>query len=166
MRQSAIESPQPGEVRTGIVRSVAHFGVLVDIGGGVEGLVTVPQVSWKRLSDLSEVAEVGAKVNVVVLGVDPERGDVSLSIKDLLPDPLQDFARTTRLGQRIQARVTTLAPIGFFVEVAEGIQALVPVSDYAGRTEFGPQVGDDVLVEVRGVNLYTRRVTVALAVGG
>ncbi|MER5636233.1 S1 RNA-binding domain-containing protein [Kitasatospora sp. NPDC002227] len=161
MDRSGIESLQPGEVRTGVVSSVAHFGVLVDIGGGVEGLVTVPQVSWQRLGDLSEAVSVGDEVKVVVLGIDPERGDVALSIKDLSPDPLQDFART-KLGQRIKARVTTIAPIGFFVEVSEGIQALVPLADHADRTAFDPQAGDEVFVEVRGVNLYTRRVTVSL----
>nr|WP_179419267.1 S1 RNA-binding domain-containing protein [Streptomyces sp. TLI_235] len=165
MHENGIESLRSGEVRRGVVSSVAHFGVLVDIGDGVEGLVTMPQLSRQRVADVSDVTDVGDEVNVVVLGVDPERGEVSLSMKDLFPDPLQEFARTT-LGRLLRARVTTIAPIGFFVEVAEGVQALVPVSDYADRTDFDPKAGHDVFVEVRGVNLYTRRVTVALAVGG
>ncbi|MEU2629774.1 S1 RNA-binding domain-containing protein [Kitasatospora sp. NPDC007106] len=164
MHENGIEALRSGEVRTGVVSSVAPFGVLVDIGDGVEGLVAVPQLSWRHVADVSEVAGVGDEVSVVVLGVDLERGEVSLSLKDLFPDPLQEFARTT-LGRRIRARVTATAPIGFFVEVAEGVQALVPVSGHAERSGVDLKAGDDVVVEVRAVNLYTRRVTVVLTVG-
>lgn len=142
-----------GQVCKGVVTSVERFGAFVDLGG-VEGVVTVVNLAWTRFDHPSEIVRVGQEVTVTVLDVDVERGRVSLSLKDLQPDPFQEFART-QLGRTLHGRVTKVTPIGVFVGVEGGVEGLVPLSEL---TEGTPEVGDEMVVQVATINVDRRRV--------
>src|SRR5205807_8985320 len=114
-RKKFLESLQKGERRKGVVSSIVNFGAFVDIGGGVDGLVHVSELSWKHVDHPSEVASVGQEVDVEVLDVDLERERVSLSLKATQEDPWKEFERKYRAGEVISGQVTKLVPFGAFV---------------------------------------------------
>ncbi len=149
-----------GQVRRGVVSSVARFGAFVDLGG-FDGMISVINLSWTRFDHPAEIVRVGQEVVVTVLHVDSERGQVALSLKSLQPDPFLEFART-RLGSVLRGRVTKAVPIGVFVGVSGGVEGLLPLSELTGggRHALGetPGVGDELVVEVADVNVDGRRV--------
>jgi predicted RNA-binding protein with RPS1 domain len=157
-RQAFLRGLERGDVRTGVVSHIASFGVTFVELGGVEAQMNIPEVSWSRMDHLSDVLREGQELAFTVLGVDMSRERVSLSLKDLAPDPMREFART-RLGDVMSGRVTKVAPVGVFVDVWEGVEGLVPVDDLAGR-ELQP--GDEVDVEISAINVNLRRVRLAL----
>ncbi|MDX6741945.1 S1 RNA-binding domain-containing protein [Actinocorallia sp. A-T 12471] len=150
---------EAGQVCLGVVSSVEPFGVFVDVGG-VRGLVRVPELSWQRIDATSEVVCEGQEVLVMVLHADLERGQLSLSLKALQDDPLVEVARTL-LGKVLTGPVTKVVPIGAFVEVAEGIEGLVPLADFHERRL--PVCGRQLRVCLREINLQRRRVGLTLA---
>src|SRR5690606_31188661 len=137
-----------GQVRSGVVSSIVNFGAFVDLGGGVDGLVHVSELSWKHIDHPGEVVEVGDEVTVEVLDVDMERERVSLSLKATQEDPWQHFARTHAIGQIVPGKVTKLVPFGAFVRVEDGIEGLVHISELAERHVELPeqvvQVGQEI----------------------
>ncbi|GAA3077233.1 hypothetical protein GCM10017600_08080 [Streptosporangium carneum] len=163
-RRAFLDTLQNGQVRKGVVSSVANFGAFVDLGGA-DGLVRVPNLSWRRFDHPSEVVQVGQEITVTVLHVDMEREQVSLSLKALQPDPLQQFART-QLGRVLSGHVTKVTPIGVFVGVHEDVEGLVPLSEFTAHHIDDPehvlQLGDEVVVQVVDINIDTRRVSFVL----
>jgi len=115
VRTTFLKELAKGQVRTGVVSSIVNFGAFVDLGGGVDGLVHVSELSWKHIDHPGEVVEVGDEVTVEVLDVDMERERVSLSLKATQEDPWQHFARTHAIGQIVPGKVTKLVPFGAFV---------------------------------------------------
>jgi ribosomal protein S1 len=161
-RQRFLRELQPGEVLKGVVHTVTDFGVYVDLGPCL-GLVTVVNLAWERFDHPSQVVDrVGQELTVVVLNVDLEREEVSLSLKDLQPDPLALLART-RFGQVVQGPVTKTTPIGVFVRVGENVEGLLSSAELErGGETRRLQVGDTVQVQVAGINLSQRRVALSL----
>ncbi|TDD12123.1 S1 RNA-binding domain-containing protein [Nonomuraea deserti] len=133
-----------GQVCTGVVSLIRQFGVFVDLGG-VDGMVNMTELSWRRFDDPSEVVQAGQEIVVMVLDVDLEGERMSLSLKALQEDPLVEVART-RLGEVLRAPVTKVIPFGAFVEVADGVEGLVQVSEFAdGRL---PAEGQELSVRI------------------
>jgi len=169
-RKKFLESLKKGERRRGVVSSIVNFGAFVDIGGGVDGLVHVSELSWKHVDHPSEMVAVGQEVDVEVLDVDLERERVSLSLKATQEDPWREFERKHQTGEIIAGTVTKLVPFGAFVRVGEGIEGLVHISELSDQHVESPdqvvQVGEEVRVKVvdvdvarRRISLSTRRVT-------
>lgn len=160
-----LKTLERGEVRNGVVSSVVGFGAFIDIGGGVDGLVNAAELSWLRYDHPTEVVKTGHEVTVVVLDVDLDRERVSLSLKALQPDPFKGFAHT-HLGRVLPGRVTKRVPFGVFVRVQDGIEGLIHSSQLIEQAIGTPrnelQVGDEVVVEITGINLSLRRVSLAL----
>lgn len=159
-RQAVLQRLERGEVRRGTVSGVTNFGVFVDIGG-LDGMVSAANLSWTYFRDFSEVAHVGQSLTVVVLDIDLERERVSLSLKDLEPDPLAAFARS-RLGEEVPGIVDKIVPPGMVVRLDAGVHGLVPADDPGlnrwqtdGR-ECGE--GEAVTVQVRSINLHRRQI--------
>lgn len=155
-----LEALEPGEVRRGIVSAVVDFGVFVDIGG-LDGMVSAANLAWARFDHFSEVARVGESVTVVVLDIDPDRERVSLSLKDLEPDPLVAFARS-RLGEEVSGTVDRIIPPGVAVRLDAGVHGLVPADD-PGLARLAAEgrtcaEGDVVAVNVCAINLHRRQV--------
>jgi len=165
-RKKFLESLKKGERRRGTVSSIVNFGAFVDIGGGVDGLVHVSELSWKHVDHPSEVVSVGQEVEVEVLDVDLERERVSLSLKATQEDPWREFERKYQTGEVITGSVTKLVPFGAFVRVGEGIEGLVHISELSDQHVESPEqvvnVGDRVRVKVVDVDVPRRRISLSI----
>ncbi|MGW6896665.1 S1 RNA-binding domain-containing protein [Streptomyces sp. NPDC054919] len=164
VRRATLEGLKAGQICKGVVSAIEPFGAFVDIGG-LDGLVSVAELTWTHVEAVSDIVEIGQEVTVVVLDVDLDRERCALSLKALHADPLPEFART-QLGRVVIGRVEKLVKIGAFVRVNEHCVGLVPWPDLAGRTtdpsESAVQVGDEVAVEVVAINLVKRRILLSL----
>jgi small subunit ribosomal protein S1 len=165
-RKKFLESLKKGERRRGQVSSIVNFGAFVDIGGGVDGLVHVSELSWKHVDHPSEVVSVGQEVEVEILDVDLERERVSLSLKATQEDPWREFERRYQTGEIIAGQVTKLVPFGAFVRVGEGIEGLVHISELSTEHVDSPeqvvQVGQQVRVKVVDVDVPRRRISLSI----
>jgi small subunit ribosomal protein S1 len=165
-RKKFLESLRKAERRTGSVSSIVNFGAFVDIGGGVDGLVHVSELSWKHVDHPSEVVSVGQEVEVEVLDVDLDRERVSLSLKATQEDPWREFERKHQSGEVIAGQVTKLVPFGAFVRVGEGIEGLVHISELSEQHVESPEqvvsVGEQVRVKVVDVDVPRRRISLSM----
>jgi small subunit ribosomal protein S1 len=165
-RKTFLGSLKKGERRRGQVSSIVNFGAFVDIGGGVDGLVHVSELSWKHVDHPSEVVAVGQEVDVEILDVDLERERVSLSLKATQEDPWREFERRYQTGEVISGAVTKIVPFGAFVRVGEGIEGLVHISELSTEHVDSPeqvvQVGQEVRVKVVDVDVPRRRISLSI----
>jgi len=169
LKERLIAELRPGEVRSGRVISLADFGAFVDIGGA-DGLVHLSEVSWKRLSHPSEMLEVGQEVQVKVLAVDPERKRISLSMRELEPDPWEALAQSLREGQLVEGTITKLTKFGAFASlVVEGgyqVEGLIHISELSERRIEHPgevvQEGQRVALRVIKVDRQRKRIGLSL----
>jgi small subunit ribosomal protein S1 len=164
-RDEFLTNLKPGEVRKGVVSSVVNFGAFVDLGG-MDGLVHVSELSWKHVDHPSSVVQVGDEVTVQVLDVDLSRERISLSLKATQQDPWQEFASTHEVGELVYGRVTKLVPFGAFVQVGEGIEGLVHISEMAVHHVEAPEQvvtpGEELWVKIIDVDLDRRRISLSI----
>jgi len=164
-REDFLHNLKPGEVRRGTVSSVVNFGAFVDLGG-MDGLIHVSELSWKHVDHPSSVVAVGDEVEVQVLDVDLDRERISLSLKATQQDPWQEFAGAHRVGELVYGRVTKLVPFGAFVQVGEGIEGLVHISEMASHhVDLPEQVvnpGEELWVKIIDIELNRRRISLSI----
>jgi small subunit ribosomal protein S1 len=164
-REDFLHNLKPGEVRKGVVSSVVSFGAFVDLGG-MDGLIHVSELSWKHVDHPSSVVQVGDDVTVQVLDVDLDRERISLSLKATQQDPWQEFASTHRVGELVYGRVTKLVPFGAFVQVGEGIEGLVHISEMsAHHVDLPEQVvtpAEELWVKIIDLDLARRRISLSI----
>jgi small subunit ribosomal protein S1 len=164
-REDFLHNLKPGEVRKGVVSSVVSFGAFVDLGG-MDGLIHVSELSWKHVDHPGSVVAVGDEVTVQVLDVDLDRERISLSLKATQQDPWQEFASTHRVGELVYGRVTKLVPFGAFVQVGEGIEGLVHISEMsAHHVDLPEQVvtpGEELWVKIIDLDLARRRISLSI----
>ena len=164
-REEFLENLKPGERRQGVVSSVVNFGAFVDLGG-MDGLVHVSELSWKHVDHPSSVVAVGDEIEVQVLEVDLDRERISLSLKATQQDPWEEFASGHRVGELVYGRVTKLVPFGAFVQVGDGIEGLVHISEMsAHHVELPEQVvtpGEELWVKVIDLDLQRRRISLSI----
>jgi len=164
-REEFLENLKPGEVRRGVVSSVVNFGAFVDLGG-MDGLIHVSELSWKHVDHPSSVVTVGDEVEVRVLDVDMDRERISLSLKATQQDAWQEFANAHRVGELVYGRVTKLVPFGAFVQVGEGIEGLVHISEMAAHhVDLPEQVvtpGEELWVKIIDIDLQRRRISLSI----
>jgi small subunit ribosomal protein S1 len=164
-REEFLENLKPGEVKEGVVSSIVNFGVFVDLGG-MDGLVHVSELSWKHVDHPSSVVQVGDHVKVLVLDVDLSKERISLSLKATQSDPWQDFANAHRVGELVYGRVTKLVPFGCFIQVAEGIEGLVHISEMAAHHVDLPErvvtAGEEMWVKIIDIDLQRRRISLSI----
>jgi small subunit ribosomal protein S1 len=164
-REDFLTNLKPGEVRKGVVSSVVNFGAFVDLGG-MDGLVHVSELSWKHVDHPSAVVQVGDEIEVQVLEVDMDRERISLSLKATQQDPWQEFATSHRVGELVYGRVTKLVPFGAFVQVGEGIEGLVHISEMAAHhVDLPEQVvtpGEELWVKIIDIDLQRRRISLSI----
>jgi small subunit ribosomal protein S1 len=156
---------KPGERRRGTVSSVVNFGAFVDLGG-MDGLIHVSELSWKHVDHPSSVVSVGDEVEVEVLDVDLDKERISLSLKATQTDPWQEFADTHQIGELVYGRITKLVPFGSFVQVGDGIEGLVHISEMAGHhVDLPEQVvtpGEELWVKIIDIDLQRRRISLSI----
>ncbi|MBO8168337.1 MAG: bifunctional 4-hydroxy-3-methylbut-2-enyl diphosphate reductase/30S ribosomal protein S1 [Thermoanaerobacteraceae bacterium] len=164
-RQETWDSLEEGQVRKGIVRRITDFGAFVDLGG-VDGLLHVSELSWGRVDHPGEVLSEGEEIEVKVLGVDREKGRVSLGLKQLTPNPWETAAERYPEGTIVEGEVLRIAPFGAFVEVEPGIEGLVHISqlshEHVEKTEDAVKPGDKVQVKVLGVDEEAQRMSLSI----
>ncbi|MFM7536741.1 MAG: 30S ribosomal protein S1 [Acidimicrobiales bacterium] len=164
-RDEFLANLRPGEVRRGVVSSVVSFGAFVDLGG-MDGLIHVSELSWKHVDHPGSVVQVGDEVTVQVLDVDFDRERISLSLKATQQDPWQEFASTHRVGELVYGRVTKLVPFGSFVQVGEGIEGLVHISEMSAHHVDAPEQvvtpGEELWVKIIDLDTQRRRISLSI----
>ena len=165
-RDELLKNLQEGTVLKGIVKNLTDYGAFVDLGG-IDGLLHITDMAWKRVKHPSEVVAVGQELEVRVLKFDRERNRVSLGLKQLGADPWADLSRRYPPTTRLFGKVTNIADYGCFVEIEEGVEGLVHVSemDWTNKN-VNPhkvvQIGDEVEVMVLDIDEERRRISLGL----
>jgi small subunit ribosomal protein S1 len=155
-----------GQVREGIVKNITDYGAFIDLGG-IDGLLHIVDMSWRKLSHPSEILKIGDTVSVKVLKYDKEKEKISLGIKQTIPDPWLVVESKYHIGDRIVGTVVSLADYGAFVSLEEGVEGLVHVSEMSWTKRIRHpsdvlKVGDEVAAEVLGVDVPSRRISLGL----
>jgi small subunit ribosomal protein S1 len=165
-RTELLEKLQEGAVVKGTVKNLTDYGAFVDLGG-IDGLLHITDMAWKRVKHPSEVVTVGDEIDVRILKFDRERQRVSLGIKQLGNDPWQNIARRYPTGSRLFGKVTNIADYGCFVEIEEGVEGLVHVSemDWTNKNVNPSKVvhiGQEVEVMVLDIDEERRRISLGI----
>ncbi len=165
-REQMLERLQEGAIVTGVVKNLTDYGAFVDLGG-IDGLLHITDMAWKRVRHPSEVVNVGEELKVRVLKYDRERNRVSLGLQQLGEDPWDNIARRYPTGARLVGKVSNVTDYGAFVEIEPGVEGLVHVSemDWTNKN-VNPskvvQLGDDVEVMVLDVDAERRRISLGI----
>ena len=165
-REQLLENLAEGSVIKGVVKNLTEYGAFIDLGG-IDGLLHITDMAWKRVKHPSEVVNVGDDVEVKVLKFDRERNRVSLGLKQLGEDPWENIARRYPAGTRMFGKVTNITDYGCFVEIEEGVEGLVHVSemDWTNKN-VNPQklvqLGDETEVLVLDIDEERRRISLGM----
>ena len=165
-RDKLLETLVDGAIVKGIVKNLTDYGAFLDLGG-IDGLLHITDMSWKRFNHPSEVVEIGQELEVRVLKFDKDKNRVSLGLKQLGEDPWKDIARRLPVGSRMFGRVTNITDYGCFVEIEDGIEGLVHVSeiDWTNKN-INPakvvQPGDEVEVAILDIEEDKRRISLGM----
>jgi len=165
-RDSLLSNLQEGQIIKGVVKNLTDYGAFVDLGG-VDGLLHITDIAWKRVKHPSEVLKIGDEIEAKVLRFDRERNRVSLGLKQLGDDPWVDLARRYPEGTRLFGKVTNLTDYGSFVEIEAGVEGLVHVSemDWTNKNIHPSkvmQLGDEVEVMVLDIDTERRRISLGV----
>jgi len=165
-RDEMLENMQEGQTVKGVVKNLTDYGAFVDLGG-IDGLLHITDMSWKRIKHPSEIVNVGDEIDVMVLKFDKERNRVSLGFKQMGEDPWVDIARRYPETTRLFGKVTNIADYGCFVEIEEGVEGLVHVSemDWTNRNIHPSKVvhlGQEVEVVVLDIDEERRRISMGM----
>lgn len=165
-RSKLLEQLEEGQVVTGIVKNLTDYGAFIDLGG-VDGLLHITDIAWKRVKHPSEVLKIGHEIKVVVLKFDKDRSRVSLGMKQLHSDPWVNIKERYPVNTRLTGKVTNITDYGCFVELEEGIEGLVHMSemDWTNKNIHPNkivQVGDDVEVMVLEIDEERRRISLGM----
>ncbi|MEE4278302.1 MAG: 30S ribosomal protein S1 [Halieaceae bacterium] len=165
-REALLANLQEGQTIKGVVKNLTDYGAFVDLGG-VDGLLHITDMAWKRIKHPSEIVEVGQELDVKVLKFDRERNRVSLGLKQLGDDPWVEITGRYPEGSRVLAKVTNLTDYGCFAEIEEGVEGLVHVSemDWTNKNVHPSkvvQLGDEVEVMVLDIDEERRRISLGI----
>ncbi|MGR9100639.1 MAG: 30S ribosomal protein S1, partial [Gammaproteobacteria bacterium] len=165
-REELLKTLEEGAIVTGIVKNLTDYGAFIDLGG-VDGLLHITDMAWRRVRHPSECVEIGQEVQVKVLKYDQDKNRVSLGMKQMGEDPWQNIARRYPAGTRLFGKVNNLTDYGCFVEIEEGVEGLVHVSemDWTNKN-VNPakivQLGDEVEVMVLEIDEERRRISLGM----
>lgn len=163
-RSETLASLEVGQVVEGKVVRIADFGAFIDLGG-IDGLLPISEISWQRIQHPSDSLKIGDDLTLKVLKVDRESHKISLSLKQLQPDPWTTLALRFREGEVIDGKVTKLASFGAFVEIEPGVEALLPTAEMSER-QVKPEevvvVGQEVRAVIKRFRPEDRRISLSL----
>jgi len=163
-RSETLASLEVGQVVEGKVVRIADFGAFIDLGG-IDGLLPISEISWQRIQHPSDVLKIGDDLTLKVLKVDRDSHKISLSLKQLQPDPWTTLAERYREGEIIEGKVTKLASFGAFVEIEPGVEALLPTAEMADRQvkpEEVVNVGQEIRAVIKRFRPEDRRISLSL----
>jgi small subunit ribosomal protein S1 len=164
-RQAILERLQPGLVIEGQISNIVDFGAFVDLDG-IDGLIHISELSWSHVNHPSEVLNIGDTVQVKVLDIDRDRQRISLGLKQTQEDPWQRVVDTYNVGDELEGTVTKVVAFGAFVEILQGVEGLVHISELAQQHVENPreivQPGDDVRVKILEIDSERRRLSLSI----
>ncbi|GIV20255.1 MAG: hypothetical protein KatS3mg023_2006 [Armatimonadota bacterium] len=164
-RQQAFASIQEGQVVEGTVRRIVDYGAFIDLGG-IDGLLHISEMSWRRIKHPSDVIREGQHVRVQVLRVDPATRKISLGMKQLIPDPWLEVEKQYQVGQVVKGKVARLAPFGAIVDLPGDLEATIPLSELSTRRVRSAaevvQEGQEVEALVVQINPTEHRMVLSL----
>jgi small subunit ribosomal protein S1 len=165
-REALLETLEEGKNVKGVVKNLTDYGAFVDLGG-IDGLLHITDMAWKRVKHPSEVVTIGEEIEVQVLKFDKEKERVSLGLKQMGEDPWQDIARRYPNSSRLQGKITNITDYGCFVEIEEGVEGLVHMSemDWTNKNVHPSklvQVGEEVEVMVLEIDADRRRISLGI----
>ena len=165
-KKEIIGQLEKGQVLEGIVKNITTYGVFIDLGG-VDGLVHITDLSWNRINHPSEILELDQKINVVILDFDDDKSRIQLGVKQLSPHPWEALNADLKEGDKIKGKVSVLADYGAFVEVVDGVEGLVHVSEMSWSTHLRSaqdfvKVGDEVEAVVLTLDRDDRKMSLGI----
>jgi len=163
-RKNIFAQIEPGQVVKGEVVRITDFGAFIDLGG-LDGLLPLSQLSWRWIDHPTDILKVGDKIDVEVIAVDYDKQRVSLSLKNLEPDPWIEAEKNIKEGDKVEGVVTRLKHFGAFIEVFPGVEALLPhneVVDYQNENETIIKVGDKVSTYILKFNPADKRIALSV----
>ena len=165
-RKKILEDIHEGKMMKGRVKSITNFGAFIDLGG-VDGLLHIADMSWKKITHPSEIVAVGDEIQVLVLGFDKEKGKISLGLKQTTPDPWGEIDKKFPTGSTIKGRITNIHNYGIFVELEKGIEGLVHISEVSWTKRFIDlkevfAMGDPLEAKVISVDPAERKISLSI----
>ena len=165
-KKEIIGQLEKGQVLEGVVKNVTSYGVFIDLGG-VDGLIHITDLSWSRINHPSEIVELDQKLNVVILDFDDNKSRIQLGLKQLEKHPWEALSDDIQIGSKIKGKVAVIADYGAFVEVAEGVEGLVHVSEMSWSTHLRSaqdfvNVGDEVEAVVITLDREERKMSLGV----
>ena len=164
VRQQILDRLQPGLVVEGQISNIVDFGAFVDLDG-IDGLIHISELSWSHVNHPSEILNIGDTVQVKVLDIDRDRQRISLGLKQTQEDPWQRIVDTYSIGDELQGAVTKVVTFGAFVEILDGVEGLVHISELAGHHVESPREivhpGDEIRVKILEIDSERRRLSLS-----
>jgi small subunit ribosomal protein S1 len=165
VRQQILDRLQPGMIVEGAISNIVDFGAFVDLDG-IDGLIHISELSWSHVNHPSEILSIGDVVPVKVLDIDRDRQRISLGLKQTQEDPWQRVIDTYRVGDELEGKVTKVVTFGSFVEIMEGVEGLVHISELAHHHVENPreivEPGQDVRVKILEIDSERRRLSLSV----
>ncbi|WP_421803908.1 30S ribosomal protein S1 [Flagellimonas sp.] len=165
-KKEIIGQLEKGQVLEGVVKNITSYGVFIDLGG-VDGLVHITDLSWSRINHPNEVVELDQKLNVVILDFDDNKSRIQLGLKQLEKHPWDALGDEIKVGDKVKGKVVVIADYGAFIEVAEGVEGLIHVSEMSWSTHLRSaqdfvNVGDEVEAEVLTLDREDRKMSLGI----
>ncbi len=165
-KKEIIGQLEKGQVLEGVVKNITSYGVFVDLGG-VDGLVHITDLSWSRINHPNEIVELDQKLNVVILDFDEDKTRIQLGLKQLNPHPWEALGDELKIGDQVKGKVVVIADYGAFIEVAEGVEGLIHVSEMSWSTHLRSaqdfvKVGDEVDAVILTMDKEDRKMSLGI----
>ena len=165
-RKEIISKLEKGQILEGTVKNITSYGVFVDLGG-VDGLIHITDLSWRRVSDPHEVVALDQKINVVILDFDEEKKRIALGLKQLTPHPWDALDANLKVGDHVKGKVVVMADYGAFVEIAPGVEGLIHVSEMSWSQHLRSaqdfmKVGDEVEAVILTLDRAERKMSLGI----
>jgi small subunit ribosomal protein S1 len=165
-RSELLDNIAPGDTRKGVVKNITDYGAFIDLDG-LDGLLHITDMSWGRISHPSEMLKQGEEIDVMIIEMDKDRERVSLGIKQLVRNPWDEIERKYPVGGRIEGKVVNLVPYGAFVELEEGVEGLIHVTEMSWTKRVNkPQevlkIGDEVEAVILGIQKDEKKISLGI----
>ncbi|MGJ3243163.1 MAG: 30S ribosomal protein S1 [Opitutales bacterium] len=165
-RRKLLDDVKPGDTRRGVVKNITDYGAFIDLDG-LDGLLHITDMSWGRISHPSEMLKQGEEVNVMIVEVNRERERVSLGLKQLTPNPWENIENKYPVGSKVHGRVVNLVPYGAFIEIEEGVEGLVHVTELSWTKRISKpsevlRIGQELDAVVLGIQKDEQKISLGI----
>ena len=165
-KKEIIGQLEKGQVLEGVVKNITSYGVFIDLGG-VDGLIHITDLSWSRINHPNEIVELDQKLNVVILDFDEDKSRIQLGLKQLSKHPWEALAEDVKVGDKVKGKVVVIADYGAFIEVADGVEGLVHVSEMSWSTHLRSaqdfvSVGDEIEAVILTLDREDRKMSLGI----